>query len=292
MPTTAGTYRLEVFPFEGSPNDGRGGGFTVDLSHGPVGGGTTPPSPPETGSLTGKVTDASTQEAIIGANVSLGTMNTTTGTNGTYAFTDLEPNTYTVTASADGYVSATATVEVTAGEPTIRDLQLTPETTAPTTGGLEGTVTSTAGVPIIGANVSLGTMNTTTGTNGSYAFTDLEPNTYTVTASADGYQTATGSVAVEAGKTAVLALELSPDPPDEEIALTAVGYKLRGFQKTDLAWTGASSVDVFRNGSEIASNVSGSAWTDNIDARGGGSYTYKVCKSGTTTCSNEVVVTF
>lgn len=35
MPTAAGTWRLEVFPFD----DGAGGDFVADLSHGPVGGG-------------------------------------------------------------------------------------------------------------------------------------------------------------------------------------------------------------------------------------------------------------
>ena len=34
------------------------------------------------------------------------------------------------------------------------------------------------------------------------------------------------------------------------------------------------------------------AYTDNIDQRGGGSYTYQVCEAGTDTCSNEAVVAF
>lgn len=46
MPTVAGTYRIEVFPFSGEPNNGLGGSFTVELSRGPVAGGGTPPPPP------------------------------------------------------------------------------------------------------------------------------------------------------------------------------------------------------------------------------------------------------
>jgi serine protease AprX len=42
MPTVAGTYRVEVFPFEGNPNNGQGGSFAMDLSRGPAG----IPSPP------------------------------------------------------------------------------------------------------------------------------------------------------------------------------------------------------------------------------------------------------
>ncbi len=44
MPTIAGDYRLEVYPFGGSPNNGQGGGFWVDLFTGPAGG-ATPPDP-------------------------------------------------------------------------------------------------------------------------------------------------------------------------------------------------------------------------------------------------------
>ena len=46
MPTVAGTYLIRLFPFAGSPNDGLGGTFGLDLSTGPVGDDTTPPPPP------------------------------------------------------------------------------------------------------------------------------------------------------------------------------------------------------------------------------------------------------
>jgi hypothetical protein len=83
-----------------------------------------------------------------------------------------------------------------------------------------------------------------------------------------------------------------PPPPPSGIVLTATGYKVRGLQKADLSWTGASStVDVYRNGGSIAT-VTGTTYTDNINARGGGSYNYQVCNQGTTTCSNVVTVSF
>jgi serine protease AprX len=46
MPTLAGTYRVEVYPFAESPNYGAGGPFELDLSHGPVGWAPPPPPPP------------------------------------------------------------------------------------------------------------------------------------------------------------------------------------------------------------------------------------------------------
>jgi serine protease AprX len=39
MPTTAGSYTIRVYPFEGSPFYGDGGSFSIDLSTGPVGSG-------------------------------------------------------------------------------------------------------------------------------------------------------------------------------------------------------------------------------------------------------------
>ncbi|MEX0748333.1 MAG: S8 family serine peptidase, partial [Rhodothermales bacterium] len=77
-------------------------------------------------------------------------------------------------------------------------------------------------------------------------------------------------------------------------SLMASGYKVRGVQHADLSWSGATSasVDVYRNGAKVATTANDGAYTDNIGAKGGGSYTYKVCDAGTTTCSNNAAVTF
>lgn len=81
---------------------------------------------------------------------------------------------------------------------------------------------------------------------------------------------------------------------DGGITLTANGYKVRGLQKADLSWDGASStnVDIYRDGTNIETTVNDGAYTDNIDRRGSGSYTYEVCEAGTSTCSNASTVTF
>ena len=64
--------------------------------------------------------------------------------------------------------------------------------------------------------------------------------------------------------------------------LAATGYKVRGLQKADLEWSGATSanVDVYRDGALIATTANDGFYTDNIDQRGG-SYTYQVCEAGT-----------
>jgi hypothetical protein len=76
--------------------------------------------------------------------------------------------------------------------------------------------------------------------------------------------------------------------------LAATGYKVRGLQKADLEWSGATSanVDVYRDGALIATTANDGFYTDNIDQRGGGSYTYRVCEAGTSTCSIEAKVNY
>lgn len=78
------------------------------------------------------------------------------------------------------------------------------------------------------------------------------------------------------------------------ITLTANGYKVRGRHNIDLSWSGATStnVDIYRDGVLIATTANDGAYTDSTNNRGGASYTYEVCESGSSTCSNSVTVTF
>jgi subtilisin family serine protease len=78
------------------------------------------------------------------------------------------------------------------------------------------------------------------------------------------------------------------------LTLSAVGYKVQGLQKADLTWSGATSsnVDVFRNDVKITTTANDGAHTDNINARGGGSYTYRVCEAETSTCTNNATIVF
>jgi PKD repeat protein len=78
------------------------------------------------------------------------------------------------------------------------------------------------------------------------------------------------------------------------ITLTATGYKVKGRQKADLSWSGATStdVDIYRDGTVITTTANDGAYTDNIDARGGGTYEYQLCEAGTSECSNLAAVVF
>lgn len=85
-----------------------------------------------------------------------------------------------------------------------------------------------------------------------------------------------------------------PPPPSEGISLSATGYKVKGLQRVDLTWSGATStnVDVYRDAVRIVITANDGAYTDQINRRGGGSYSYQVCNAGTSTCSDPVQVTF
>ena len=87
---------------------------------------------------------------------------------------------------------------------------------------------------------------------------------------------------------------IAPPSLPTGVSLSARSYKKKGLQYADLKWSGATStkVDIYRDGVRAANTANDGAHTDSINQRGGGSYTYKLCEAGTTTCSNSVVVRF
>ena len=112
----------------------------------------------------------------------------------------------------------------------------------------------------------------------------------------DGAHVITASATDSAGTTASDQVSVTVSGGSSNpIALTANGYKIKGRQKADLEWSSATSaqVDIFRDGALIATvpNEEGT-YTDDINERGSGSYSYQVCETGTSICSNEATVTF
>jgi hypothetical protein len=124
------------------------------------------------------------------------------------------------------------------------------------------------------------------GTGGSFSRA-LTAGTHQITATVtdSGGLTTQKSISVSATTTTSTATSAK---------LSARGYKEKGLQKANLAWSGlsATSVDVYRNGSKISTTANDGAMTDAIDNRGSGSYTYKVCEAGTSTCTNQASVDF
>jgi serine protease len=112
-----------------------------------------------------------------------------------------------------------------------------------------------------------------------------------VTYSAAGTYTITLTVTDDDGATATTTRSVTVSAP-AGISLSAATRKSGRSSYADLRWSGHTTrVDIFRNNSRIVRSASGSTYTDNL-GRGSGSATYRVCLTGTTTCSNNVTVTY
>jgi hypothetical protein len=123
----------------------------------------------------------------------------------------------------------------------------------------------------------------------------VNPTSATVTVQLGGtyyqdYGTAVSSVTLGPTTGAILRSQgpSPPPPPPQAIALTA---SLSG-TSVRLAWTGMSSnsTDVFRNGRRVATVSNSGAYTDRLGRHAHGTYTYRVCAAGTSTCSADVSV--
>ena len=128
------------------------------------------------------------------------------------------------------------------------------------------------------------------GTGASFSRT-LSAGTHVITAavSDSGGMSSSKQVTVT-----VTATTSAPPPSPNGAVLAARGYKVKGQQKVDLTWSGLSgpTVDVYRNGTKVASVTNSGAGTDPINSKGGGSYVYKVCEAGNSNCSNTANVNF
>jgi subtilisin family serine protease len=106
---------------------------------------------------------------------------------------------------------------------------------------------------------------------------------------APGRDTSFGFGLVQAEAALNMLAGSTPPPPPANVILSAA----RKGKKVELKWSGATStnVDIFRNGAlHVAATANDGLYSDPISGRG--SYTYQVCMTGTTSCSNAVTVAF
>ncbi|MFQ3207532.1 MAG: subtilisin family serine protease [Glaciecola sp.] len=85
-----------------------------------------------------------------------------------------------------------------------------------------------------------------------------------------------------------------PPPPSGDFSLSANGYKNKGTQVVDLNWSNATTtnVEVYRDGQLIITTPNDGSYTDALNVKGGGSYSYKICEVESTTCTASVQVVF
>lgn len=104
---------------------------------------------------------------------------TTTGTTGSYSFTDLTPGAYTVTLLATGFNCPPASATITAFQTTTVNIVCTPQV-----GTVNGTIrlnfAPVAGVAVTARQGANTVGNATTNSNGTYTIPNLLPGAYTI----------------------------------------------------------------------------------------------------------------
>jgi len=179
----------------------------------------------DTGTLSGKVTDAGDGTAVAGAKVTISgaaDRELTTGADGTYSVL-LPVGDYQVAVSAFGYIGQTAAATITTDQTTTKDFALQPAPSATVSGAV--TDGSGHGWPLY-AKVTVegpgGVLDYTNPVDGQYSFSVPSGATYTITVDPvyPGYKTVSQQVVVgSADTTHNVAV-----PVDTNTCTTAPGY--------------------------------------------------------------------
>ncbi len=173
---------------------------------------------PDPGAITGTVTDTQTGAPISGASVGIYDQfslvaTATTDPNGQYLVTGLAPDNYIVVASAPNYSTDFVGAKVTSNTTTTANLALNP-----LPGALMGKVTgadTTNPIPTARIEVRNGPIlvaTTFTDAQGNYQISGLEPGTYTVTASAAGYEQQSKNATINVNAITTLNFALNTQP--------------------------------------------------------------------------------
>ncbi len=107
---------------------------------------------------------------------------------------------------------------------------------APTTGDLAGTVTNAStGAAVSGATVSVAGKTATTGADGKYSITGIAGGSYTMTVSATGYQSWSGTVTVANGVTTTVNVQLTPQPAGGDNLALGKTFTASRYESADYA---------------------------------------------------------
>ncbi len=166
------------------------------------------PADPTNGTLTGRIVDAQTETPLSGVVVTVSQVVTTesytatTGSDGKFLLPSATPGDYEISFSIPGYLPATQTASVLAGQQS--NLGLIRLTALPNAAILQGVVTDIdTGAPVSGASISITgapTATVQTDTSGAYRVV-VAPGIVTLNVTASGYQAIAATATLTANQT-------------------------------------------------------------------------------------------
>lgn len=200
--------------------------------------GTLALAPVSPGNVTGQVVNGG-GTGVSGATVSAQGLSVSSDAAGNYTLGNLPAGAATITASATGFATGTAAVNVAAGTTTTAPAI----TLGSSSGTVTGTVKSSAGAAIAGASVSFGGGSATTNSTGGYTITGVPAGTIQLVASATGFQSVTQNVTVNGGATATANFTLAASTTGTgtitgKVTNVSTGAALSG---ATVKWSGGST---------------------------------------------------
>jgi inhibitor of cysteine peptidase len=176
-----------------------------------------------TATVTGAVTSSANHQPLAGALVQAGPASVRTDANGEYSLSFLLGGDMAIRVSKDGYKPAMQTLTVALGQTANLDFALDPNHGDDSgdhghghddAGSIRGQVMdSVSGKGIAGATVAAGSASVHTDHEGGFEIENLAAGSYSLSAGADGYETETRQIALEAGQKLNLTLRLTPTHP-------------------------------------------------------------------------------
>lgn len=200
-PLTDSTYTT-------SPNMGYGYGLVNALKAvQSVRGGELPPTPPvdQTGTVSGRITNANTGSGISGATITItGTsLSARTDSYGYYTLEGVPAGTRTLVCKASGYYEISGSITVQANRTITINGTMVPSQAVSEYGVVTGKVVNTSGYALSCVRVRIdGTsLSTYTSRDGTFTLSRVPAGTQTIRFTNYGYQELCGSIPVTAGKT-------------------------------------------------------------------------------------------
>ncbi len=207
---------------------------------------------PKTGTISGVVKDVNgvgiANAEVMFASKGISSGSTRTDSQGRFSFQDVNPGSYRVTASKEGYISNSADVDVVAGQNSTCNIVL--ENAPPPVGEIQGTVTDEDGNPLQGVYVKLGSYTTVTSADGKYALAEIPVDDYIVYFSKQGYKSVQKSVTIDEDQVLTLNVVLEKIIVKVWQGVGPMGFTQGAGYYTSLAMDGATPYVAFRDASK------------------------------------------